>query len=205
MVTSIVICVIVLNIAKVYAVKQQAANATQLAALAGTSVLVQATQKAINEFDTESGDPIVISQRTLQRLNDNGKPIGELIKEKADEYKSEGLAKDIAYIKAMNEILSSRMDVYFKLGELVDSNVGKEEVKKQFIQTVRDVVKENGGEEDGIEITFTSDFRVEVEADASYESITDTAEKYINEMTIDVPQKGSGPSLLFLEGVSTGG
>ena len=51
MVTSIAICVIVLNIAKVYVVKQQAATATQQAALAGTSVLVNAAKDAIKAFD----------------------------------------------------------------------------------------------------------------------------------------------------------
>ncbi|WP_060206630.1 Tad domain-containing protein [Sporosarcina koreensis] len=200
MVTSIVICVVVLNIAKVYAVKQQAVNATQLAALAGTSVLVLATKDAIKEFDIDSEVEEVIEQRTLQRENDE-KSIGELIDEKAGEYR--GLAKDIAYIKAMNDILPPRMAAYGELNSLVNKHVGG--VKESFKRTVRDVVKKNGGNEERIEVTFTSEYRVEVEADVTYEAITDSAEEYIKSMTNEVPQKGYGPSLEFLRGVSTGG
>ena len=51
MVMSIAIFVIIVNISKVYAVKQQAATATQQAALAGTSVLLEATIQGIENFD----------------------------------------------------------------------------------------------------------------------------------------------------------
>lgn len=198
MVTSIIICVIVLNIAKVYAVKQQAANATQLGALAGTSVLVNAGKDAMEAFELLSDEQDVIDQ-----LLADGKTISALVNEKAEEYRNKGLAKDIAYINAMNDILTPRMAAYSLLNTLVDDHVGV--VHGKFNQTVRDVVKKNGGNEERIEITFTTDFRVEVEADASYESITDSAEKYINSMTEEVKQIGSGPSLLFLKGISTGG
>lgn len=198
MVTSIIIFVIVLNIAKVYAVKQQAANATQLGALAGTSVLVNAGKDAMEAFELLSDEQDVIDQ-----LLADGKTISALVNEKAEEYRNKGLAKDIAYINAMNDILTPRMAAYDLLNDLVDNHIGN--VHGKFNQTVRDVVKKNGGNEERIEITFTTDFRVEVEADASYESITDSAEKYINSMTEEVKQKGSGPSLLFLKDISTGG
>ncbi|MCM3708959.1 pilus assembly protein TadG-related protein [Sporosarcina luteola] len=198
MVTSIVICVIVLNIAKVYAVKQQAANATQLAALAGTSVLVNAGKDAMKEFDLQADAEDVI----LQLEVDDGKSIGVLVDEKAEEYKDKGLARDIAYINAMNDILTPRMAAYALLNSLVNIHVGG--VHGKFNQTVRDVVKKNGGNEERIDVTFTSDFRVEVKADVTYESITDSAEEFINSMTKEIPQIGSGPSLLFLKGVTLG-
>ncbi|WP_252502262.1 pilus assembly protein TadG-related protein [Sporosarcina sp. Marseille-Q4943] len=198
MVSSIVICVIVLNIAKVYAVKQQAANATQLAALAGTSVLVNAGKDAIEAFDQLSEAEDVI----LQLEVDDGKSVGELVDEKAQEYRNQGLARDIAYINSMNDILTPRMAAYGLLKSLVYDQIKVSNGK--FNQTVRDVVKKNGGNEERIEVSFTSDFRVEVEADVTYESITDTAEEYIKEMTKEVPQKGYGPSLLFLKDVTGG-
>ena len=138
-----------------------------------------------------------------QLLADDGKSIENLIDEKASEYRYQGLAKDIAYINAMNDILTPRMAAYGLLNSLVNMHVG--EVEGSFRQTVRDVVKKNGGNEDRIEVTFTTDFRVEVEADVTYESITDSAEQYIKSMTDEVPQKGYGPSLEFLRGVSSGG
>lgn len=199
MVVSIAICVIVLNIAKVYAVKQQAANATQLAALAGTSVLLNAAKDAIEEFDLQFDAEDV----KLQLEVDDGKSIGVLVDEKAEEYQNNGLAKDIAYINAMNDILTPRMAAYGLLKSKMDIHVGG--VHGKFKQTVRDVVKKNGGNEDRIVVTFTTDFRVEVEADVTYESITDSTEQYIKKITDEVPQKGYGPSLKFLQGVSTGG
>ncbi|MFC5604186.1 pilus assembly protein TadG-related protein [Sporosarcina koreensis] len=203
MVVSIAICVIVLNFAKVYAVKQQAATATQQAALAGTSVLVNAAKDAVKDFDTRSGDLEVIAQRALQRVADGGKSIEDLVDEKAREYRYQGVTKDIAYINAMNDILSPRMGTYGSFKSLVNDQVNL--ANGDFTQTVRDVVKKNGGNEERIEVAFTSDFRVEVKADVTFDSITDSAEKYIQKITKEVPQKGYGPSLLFLRGVSTDG
>lgn len=203
MVTSIVICVVVLNIAKVYAVKQQAANATQLAALAGTSVLVNAGKDAIEEFDDYMLGEELHPDVKKQREDDEEKSIRKLVNEKAEEYRNKGLAKDIAYINAMNDILTPRMAAYGLLKTLVNDHIGG--VHGKFKQTVRDVVKKNGGNENRIEVTFTSDFQVEVEADVTYESITDSAEQYIKSMTNEVPQKGYGPSLEFLRGVSIDG
>ena len=198
MVSSIAIVVIVLNIAKVYAVKQQASNATQLAALAGTSVLVNAGKDAIVAFDDlinlEIAPPDVIDQL----LADGGKSVEFLVDKKASEYRNQGLTKDIAYINAMNDILPSRMASYSLLDSLVKSHVGG--VQAAFGQTIRDVVEKNGGNIERIEVTFTSDFRVKVEADVTYESITDSAEEFIKSMTQEIPQKGYGPPLKFVDG-----
>ena len=196
MVSSIAICVIVLNIAKVYVVKQQAATATQQAALAGTSVLVKAAKEGVAAFDASPLD--IFPDVKKQREFDNEKSVSELIDEKAQENQSKGQPKDIAYINAMNDILVPRMALYGLLNELVNSNV--DAVKTAFGQTVRDVVVKNGGNLDRIEVTFTSDFRVEVEADVTYESITDSAEDFIKSMTQEVPQKGYGPTLKFVGG-----
>ncbi|HEX5564724.1 MAG TPA: hypothetical protein VFX34_07165 [Sporosarcina sp.] len=197
MVMSIAICVIVLNFAKVYAVKQQAATATQQAALAGTSVLVNAAKEGFISFDMLIDDEDVVKQL----LDDGGKSIEDLVDEKAQEYRYQGLPKDIAYINAMNDILTPRMETHGSLKSLVNDQVIL--ANGDFKQTVREVVKKNGGNEERIEVVFTSDFRVEVKADVTYESITDSAEKYIEKITKEVPQKGYGPSLLFLRGVST--
>lgn len=202
MVTSIAICVIVLNIVKVYAVKQQAANATQLAALAGTSVWVNAGKDAIEAFDDLIDQDPVPEDVLDQLLADNGKSIEKLVDEKAAEYRYSGIAKDVAYINAMNDILTPRIAEYGKLKSLMNSHVGG--VIGNFKGTIREVVKKNGGNAERIEVAFTSDFRVEVKAEVTFESITDSAEEYIKSITEDVPQKGYGLSLKFLSGVSTG-
>ena len=105
MVSSIVIFVIVVNIAKVYAVKQQAAAATQQAALAGTSVLLEATLRGVEQFD-HTPDPIELDPPSA-KIN-YSKSVNALLDEKVFQLKQSGQAEDIAYIQAMNELLPSR-------------------------------------------------------------------------------------------------
>ena len=58
-----------------------------------------------------------------QLLADDGKSVSDLIKEKAQENRYQGQARDIAYINAMNEILEPRMALYDLLNSLVNSHV----------------------------------------------------------------------------------
>lgn len=195
MVMSIVIFVIVVNIGKVYAVKQQAATATQQAALAGTSVLVEATVKGVEAFDASEA---AVEQREAA----DGKSVSELIDEEAEKNRQRGEAKDIAYIHALNDVLPPRMSIYPSLGDFIDEQIKKE--KNSFNQVVREVIEDNGGNIERSTVTFSLDYRVEVQADATYEAITDHAENYMPKMSKEIPQKGSGPSLRYLQGIVGG-
>lgn len=195
MVMSIVIFVIVVNIGKVYAVKQQAATATQQAALAGTSVLVEATVKGVEAFDASEA---AVEQREAA----DGKSVSELIDEEAEKNRQRGEAKDIAYIHALNDVLPSRIERHEFLEETITNHI--EGAIDRFKQVVREVIEDNGGNIERSTVIFSLDYRVEVQADATYEAITDHAENYMPKMSKEIPQKGSGPSLRYLQGIVGG-
>ncbi|MFD1204964.1 MULTISPECIES: pilus assembly protein TadG-related protein [Sporosarcina] len=197
MVMSIVIFVIVVNIGKVYAVKQQAATATQQAALAGTSVLVEATVKGVEAFDRSE-----VEEVEKQRKADDGKSVSELIDEEAEKNRQRGEAKDIAYIHALNDVLPSRITDYESLKMSISRHING--AIDHFKQVVREVIEDNGGNIERSTVTFSLDYRVEVQADATYEAITDHAENYMPKMSKEIPQKGSGPSLRYLQGIVGG-
>ena len=194
MLVSIVIVVIVVNIGKVYAVKQQAATATQQAALAGTSVLVNATKKGIEEFDSDE-------ESAEQKEADDGKSISELVEEKTRANRQAGEPKSSAYIHALNEVLPERIAEYSLLNEMITKHV--KNVSSTFTTTINKVVSDNAGNKERITVTFAlPDYRVEVKADVTFNSITDSNQTYMESMTKEIPQKGYGPSLVYLKGTS---
>lgn len=194
MIVSIVIVVIIVNIGKVYAVKQQAATATQQAALAGTSVLVNATKRGIEEFDS-------LEESKEQKEADNGKSISELVGEKEKDNLQAGEPKSSAYIHALNEVLPERIAEYSLLNETISVHVMN--AGTTLTSTVRDVIVKNGGNTDQSTVTLSlPDYRVEVIADATFDSITDSNQTYMESITEEIPQKGYGPSLIYLKGIS---
>ena len=97
-----IIFVLTINIVKVYIVKEHANLAVEQAALAGTSVLLEKTKEAIEEFDSKP-DLLYLADRDLQRLADGGRGVGDLIEEKKLNYMAGGMDESNAYIKAANE------------------------------------------------------------------------------------------------------
>lgn len=195
MVMSVAIFVIVVNIGKVYAVKQQAITAAQQAALAGTSVLLEATLRGVDKFDAYP-DPLHL-EPPAQKLID-GKSVKALLDEKASQLEQSGQAKDIAYMNAMNEILPNRINTYGLLHQLIKQEINA--AGTDFTNAVQQVILANEGNLERSTVTLTTpDYRVEVIADATYESITDAANSYMPDFVKDIPQKGYGPSLKYLQ------
>lgn len=197
MVMSIAIFVIVVNIAKVYAVKQQAATATQQAALAGTSILLEATIRGIENFDDYSDTlhPDWVAQRGM-----DSKSVTALLDEKVTQLKQSGQAEDIAYIQAMNELLPSRIQTYGLLKTLIKTEIDASGTA--FTDTVKQVIEANDGNLERSTVTLTTpEYRIEVIADVTYESVTDSATSYIKDIVKEIPQKGTGPSMTYLKGL----
>lgn len=197
MVMSIAIFVIVVNIAKVYAVKQQAATATQQAALAGTSVLLEATIRGVKNFDDhpDTQDKDWVAQRGM-----DSKSVTALLDEKVTQLKQSGQAEDIAYIQAMNELLPSRIQAYELLEEYIKTEIDAS--RTAFTDTVKQVVEANDGNLEGSTVTLTTpEYRIEVIADVTYEAVTDSATSYIKDIVKEIPQKGIGPSMTYLKGM----
>ncbi len=197
MVMSIAIFVIVVNIGKVYIVKQQAATATQQAALAGTSVLLEATLRGVKNFDNYP-DPEHLDW--INQRDADGKSVKALLDERAAELKRSGQAKDIAYVKAMNEVLQPRISAYGLLSDLISQEINAS--KSVFKEAVNQVLVANDGNLERSTIKLAApNYRVEVIADVTYKSITDSAQTYMPDFVKDIPQIGYGPSMTYLNGI----
>src|SRR5699024_11885477 len=92
------IFLIAINIANVFVTGAQSSNISEQAAIAGTSVVVDETKTAIEQFDD---NPLSISTREHRDM----KPLAAVIEEKKKRYKQTGLSASQAYIKALKDVL----------------------------------------------------------------------------------------------------
>lgn len=191
---SAVIFVIVVNIAKVYVVKQQAATATQQAAFAGTVVLLEVTQEGIESFDSD------LTKSAAQKVLDGGKSIQEQIDEKVEEFVNEDVDLQLAYIKAYNEVLPQKINKHPQFKKEMEDTFRDSSLSSRLLSAVQSTITENEANADDVEVLLSdTKWRVEVTADATYSTITDGS--YLKSFTSDIKQMGAGPSLEYLESV----
>jgi hypothetical protein len=201
-----IVFLISINIVKVYIVKEHASLSVDQAALAGTAAIIERTKKAVEDFDEkETLDPLYIADRASQRAASLGKSVGQLIEEKKNEYLNSGMDEADAYIKAVNKILPNHIHAHPFLKKEMRSNLGLSSSDAKYIYSpaVLDVIANNQGRtEDTEPVLSTSEWRIEVKSTVRFESITDN--KFISKFISDIPQKGYGPKLSYLEAVYTG-
>lgn len=191
---SAVIFVIVVNIAKVYVVKQHAATATQQAAFAGTVVLLEATQEGIESFDSD------LTKSASQKEIDKGKSIQDQIDEKVDEFVAQDEDLQLAYIKAYNEVLPEKIKKHPQFKKEMEDTFRDSGLSGKLLSAVQSTITANEANADDVEVLLSdSKWRLEVTADATYKTITDGT--YLKSFTSDIKQKGVGPSLDYLESV----
>lgn len=189
---SAVIFVLVVNIAKVYLVKEQAATATQQAAFAGTVVLLEATQEGIESFDSD------LTKSTAQKVLDGGKTIQEQIDEKVEELEGQGEDLQLAYIKAYNSILPEKMDKHPQFKNEMEDTFQDPGLSSRLLSAVQSTIFANEANAEGLEVILSdTKWRVEVKADATFETVTDGT--YLKSFTSKIPQKGYGPSLEYVK------
>lgn len=201
-----IIFVLTINLVKVYVVKEHANLAVEQAALAGTSVLLEKTKKAVSEFDNSTTiNPLYVSDVALQRLTDHGKSVENLIDEKKAELMDGGMDEADAYIKAANNILPVRVDRHPYLKMKLRESLGHSSTDAYYIfaSTVQEIISQNGARTEDTEMKFSNDdWRIEVKSTVRFETISDN--RYISKFIEDIPQKGYGPTLTYLENVYTG-
>lgn len=187
-----VIILIVLNITGVYITKQNASTATEQAALAGTAVMMNATDEAIKDFDKD------LIKSLEQKTDDSLKSIATLVEEKTREYKNTGKSEQTARIQAYNAIIPERLVKYPEMLEVFEDKFSSRQLANELNSEINYILNENGTKVDTSELVLSNtDWRIEVKASASFSSITDG--KHINEFTKDIAQKGVGPKLAYLE------
>ena len=191
---SAVIFVIVVNIAKVYVVKQHAATATQQAAFAGTVVLLEATQEGIENFDSD------LTKSAAQKVIDKGKSIEDQIDEKVDEFVAQDEDLQLAYIKAYNEVLPEKIKKHPQFKKEMEDTFSDSGLSGKLLSAVQSTITANEANAESVEVLLSnSKWRVEVTADATYKTITDGT--YLKSFTSDIKQKGIGPALQYLESI----
>jgi hypothetical protein len=191
---SAVIFVIVVNIAKVYVVKQHAATATQQAAFAGTVVLLEATQEGIESFDSD------LTKSAAQKVIDKGKSIEDQIDEKVDEFVEQDEDLQLAYIKAYNLVLPEKIKKHPQFKKEMEDTFRDSGLSGKLLSTVQSTIAANEANAESVEVLLSdTKWRVEVTADATYKTITDGT--YLKSFTSDIKQKGIGPSLQYLESI----
>lgn len=198
--------VIIVNIGKAFAIKEQASIGAEQAAFAATAEIIKSVKVAVEDFDDdplveieigEDGVSIEVPTDTgKQRIDDHGRSINQLIEEKKNHYKSQGKYENEAYIMAVNEILAPRIDRYDSLKEKV-----KNAYNHAYINSAaRQIVLANFGKGDETEVVkpaSSNNWRVKVEVKVTFESISDG--KYVSSFKQDVLQVGYGPKLTFIE------
>lgn len=186
----IVLSLLIVNIAKVYAVKQQASTAAQLGAFAATSEILFATEEAIKDFD----------KAMLETLGEGEEyeALWDEIEERKKSYLANGDGEQRAYIKALNEMLPGRLGDQILKGFFNAKFRADAVLSTKIYTTVQRVVRENEGNDEHLEIIISKEkYRVEVKTDATYKTIA--SGEYINSFSKDIPQVGYGPELTYLQ------
>lgn len=191
-----VLLLIIVNISKIFVVQAQANSAVEQAALAGSSVLIEETTKAIEEFD----DDVALS--AIQKGLDGGKSIQEQVEKRQQELENDGISSDIAYINALNDVLPEKFNKHPLFKKAFRDYFANNNINYLAKQSILTVLSDNKGSVENAEIVFsTSKYRFEIKSTTPFESVSDN--KLISSFKSDVPQKGYGPKLTFLKGIYT--
>ena len=194
-----ILFLIVLNLAKVFIVKEHANLSVEQAAIAGTAAIIEKTKEAVKEFDSGPGS---VAQRLLEP---DDKSIEELIAEKEADYLASGASESAAFIKAANDVLPPRLEIHPLLKIAFRNRLGNDSSDLYAVATadIQDIIDANQANMEDTEILFDEeDWRLEVKSTATFQSISDN--KYIQNFLADIPQRGYGPSLSYLEAVYSG-
>ena len=205
--TVIVISLVIINITRVYVVKQQASTSAELGALAATTDILFVTEEAIKEYDAEMirilQEAAILEPKEPEEPEETVvveyTPLWEIINDRKLVLAAGGKTSQGAYIQALNEILPGKIEDPLLKG-FFDDKFRSPYLSNRIYSTVKKIVKENGGNDDDqhISIKISEDnYRVEVITDATYNTITDG--RRLASFSKDIPQKGYGPKLSYLK------
>lgn len=181
MIVSILIMALVLNIGKAFAIKQQANNAAELAAIAATSDAIEGVMEGVRAFD--------MSAASEDQKFAEGITVEELIN--LEEQKLTNYSEHLRRLKAIDRVVNPRMYTYPALGGFVKTSLA---VKwSQAYSTASSIAGQNHGKNTTISI---SKRRIKVETSVDFESISDG--KYIEKFYKKINQTGYGPEFEML-------
>ena len=182
---SAVIFVIVINIAKVYVVKQQASTATQQAAFAGTIVLLEVTQEGIENFDSD------LTKSATQKYWMEESPFKIKLMKKWMNWSLQDIDLQLAYIKAYNEVLPEKIKKHPQFKKEMKETFQDSDLSGKLLSTVQSTIMANEANAEDVEVSVRYKMACGSTADATYKTITDGT--YLKSFTSDIKAKRSRP------------
>lgn len=186
--------VFVFNIMNLYAKKEQAAIGAEQASFALTDVILDAVREGVDDYDRSLPG---IAHAALQ----NGKSVTDRIEEAASDYEWQGSDRMQAVIKAYNDVLGDELRENFELKSSILSELYR--VESEIRQVAAQQILSNNGKTDGARVELFQDGRIAVTSHAEYE--TKVFDAMIPYMKKDVPYRGFGPKLEFVNQLGWGG
>ncbi|MFE8703879.1 hypothetical protein ACFYKX_25230 [Cytobacillus sp. FJAT-54145] len=200
-----IVFILTINIVKVYIVKEHASLSVEQAAIAGTAALLERTKKAVENYDTRpTSDLLYIADRNLQ-ISLDGASVGQLIESKKNDYMANGMDEGDALVKAVNKLLPERINrsPYLKWEMRNQLGLSSSDAYHIYTPAIMNIIADNKARTEDTEPTLsTTDWRIEVKSTVRFKSIADN--KFITAFIDDLPQRGYGPKLIYLEDVYTG-
>lgn len=178
--------VIIMNIAKVYVVKEQASIAAEQASLAASAVVYDEVGKVIEHYENED----LFEDETLQ----------EKVEKEEQRLQSQNgnLSLNEAHIQAIDYVLLQVLRQDEALREEIKGALERAGGDVQAV--VSNIISKNGGKPSGTQIHyFNDDKRIEVVTSARFEAV-----KYKSMFTgsdSDVSQRGIGIEIPFVDEV----
>ncbi|GAA0465671.1 pilus assembly protein TadG-related protein [Alkalibacillus silvisoli] len=192
MIVMSVIFLLLVNISKAFVVNMEASSATEQAAIAGSSVIIEETLTAVEEYD----EMLVPAEEIEEGL----KKVQELIDEQQESYVSTGMNPHQAYVYALNDVLPDEIEERHLLKVTIENHFMNVGLHNQILSAVQSIIVDNNGSiEDTIVILSEEDWRLEVESTATFSSVSDG--DIIPTFEEQIPNKGYGPQLIFLKNI----
>ena len=180
-----------INLAKVFAVKEQASTSTQQASLAATAVLYEQVWDAIDDYErTLLGSVTSLPMTTRERVDEQTRHL---------QNSHPSWSFNEAYVEAIDQVLSDELKHGLGKAQLKRALMNKlnPDVIYAMKEKARETILANGGTLDGAEIRLFDDNRVYVRAATKMKSIDYGS--FFSGFEDDVFQTGAGPKIDFLD------
>ncbi|MFE8698521.1 pilus assembly protein TadG-related protein [Cytobacillus sp. FJAT-53684] len=189
-----IMLILVLNIAMVFTKKEQASIAAEHASLAATSVVyekvdyvIQSHVKKVIIGIDENGVEILEFEPLIEKVTDM---------ESAILSANASLSSNEAHIQAVNQVLLSEIPDDEELPAKITAALYS--AKSSIPYVVKHIIEENFGKGTDYEWNFLRDEnRIEVIAKTEFNVINHNGLQFGSNS--DIPQKGKGPSISFVE------
>lgn len=181
----------VLNLGKVFAVKEHANTTAQQASLTATSVFYQGIDRAIDRYKYETLDDSI------------DRKIGEKERKLQSDHRYTGWSLNEIHIEAVDQVLSEELQNGFGNEKLRGILVAEmNQIIPEMIEKARESILENGGTLDGAEMLVFKNNRVYVRSAATMKATS--YQKYFKGFKENIYQEAAGPEIDFLSNLNWG-